>query len=106
MSEMSSKLEQVLEYLVNGEQDKASALLHDVIVEKARDIHEELINTQTAESTTEEVTSEAKHDKEDKEMKKESAVEEATDEVKEEAVEEKTESTKEEAVEELSLIHI
>ena len=50
MSDMSSKLEQVLEYLVNGEQDKASALLHDAIVEKAREIHEELINTQTADS--------------------------------------------------------
>jgi hypothetical protein len=46
MSEMSSKLEQVLEYLVNGEQDKAETLLHDVIVEKARGIHEELVNAQ------------------------------------------------------------
>ena len=80
MSEMSSKLEQVLEYLVNGEQDKAETLLHDVIVEKARGIHEELVNAQdetVAEETTEETT-------------------EST-----EATDESTEVT-----EELSLIHI
>ena len=43
MSTTRSKLEQVLEYLVNNESDKAQELLHDVIVEKARKIHEELI---------------------------------------------------------------
>ena len=58
MSEMSSKMEQVLEYLVNGESDKAEALLHDVIVEKARSIHEELVNT-TEEAVTETETEEA-----------------------------------------------
>ena len=45
MSTTRSKLEQVLEYLVNNESEKASELLHDVIVEKARKIHEELIDT-------------------------------------------------------------
>ena len=61
MSEMSSKMEQVLEYLVNGESDKAEALLHDVIVEKARSIHEELVNTtEEAVTETEEAVEETK----------------------------------------------
>jgi len=87
MSEMSSKMEQVLEYLVNGEQDKAEALLHDAIVEKARSIHEELVNTTTEESKEEAV-----------EETKEEAVEETKEESTEEAVEEAKDS--EETVEE------
>ena len=58
MSQMSSKLEQVLEFLVNGEQDKAQELLHDTIVEKAREIHEEIVNSQENDTVTEEESSE------------------------------------------------
>ena len=39
-----SKLEQVLEYLVNGNEDRAKQLLHQVFIEKARAIHEDLIS--------------------------------------------------------------
>lgn len=39
-----NKLEQVLEYLVNGNEDRAKELLHQVFIEKARAIHEELIS--------------------------------------------------------------
>lgn len=39
-----NKLEQVLEFLVAGDEDKAKELLHQVFIEKARSIHEELIN--------------------------------------------------------------
>lgn len=41
---MSKKLEKVLEYLINNQEDKAKELLHQVFIEKARSIHEELIN--------------------------------------------------------------
>ena len=41
---MSKKLEKVLEYLIANEQDKAKELLHQVFIEKARKIHEELIS--------------------------------------------------------------
>ena len=78
MSQMSSKLEQVLEFLVNGEQDKAQELLHDTIVEKAREIHEEIVNSQENDTVTE---------KESSEETTEEAVEEAAD-SEEEAVEE------------------
>ena len=39
-----SKLEQVLEHLVAGDETKAKDLLHQVFIEKARAIHEELIS--------------------------------------------------------------
>jgi hypothetical protein len=39
-----SKLEQVLELLINEEREAAEELLHDFIVENARQIHEELLN--------------------------------------------------------------
>ena len=39
-----SKLEQVLELLINEERAAAEELLHDFIVENARQIHEELLN--------------------------------------------------------------
>ena len=41
---MSSKLEQVLELLINEEREAAEELLHDFIVENARQIHEDLLN--------------------------------------------------------------
>ena len=37
------KLEKVLEYLINDEEAQATDLLHQVFVEKARSIHESLI---------------------------------------------------------------
>ena len=36
------KLEKVLEFIINEENEKASDLLHDVFVEKARGIYEEI----------------------------------------------------------------
>ena len=88
MSQMSSKLEQVLEFLVNGEQDKAQELLHDVIVEKAREIHEEIVNSQEADTVTE---------KEVEESSEEDTQEEAVEEASEEATESKDEEATEEA---------
>ena len=41
---MSKKLEKVLEHLIANDQEKAKELLHQVFIEKARKIHEELIS--------------------------------------------------------------
>lgn len=40
---MSTKFEQLLDYLVNEEMDKANELFHDIVVEKSREIYENLI---------------------------------------------------------------
>ena len=47
-----SKLEQVLEYLVAGNEEQAKELLHKVFIEKARAIHEELIGEDEMEEET------------------------------------------------------
>ena len=40
---MSTKFEQLLDLIVNEEMDKANELLHEIVVEKSRDIYENLI---------------------------------------------------------------
>lgn len=40
---MSTKFEQLLDYLVNEEMDKANELFHEIVVEKSREIYEGLI---------------------------------------------------------------
>ena len=65
------KLEKVLEFIINEENEKASDLLHDVFVEKARGIYEEIATEdEDLEEATEEEVEEAKSDddKEDKEQ--------------------------------------
>jgi hypothetical protein len=51
-----SKLELVLEYLMNDQEDKAKALIHDIFIEKARAIHETMI-----EDEGEDLENEVKH---------------------------------------------
>lgn len=74
---MSSKFEQLLDYLVNEEQEKANELFHEIVVEKSREIYENLI----AEEEEEEMD-------EASDCEDEEAVEEASEEDEEEAVEE------------------
>jgi hypothetical protein len=91
---MNNKFEQLLELLINEEQDKAEALFHEIVVEKSRDIYENLADSET--------TTEAMHDKKDKKDMKENEVAETSEESKEEAVEETTEESKDEEVKETS----
>ena len=55
---MSNKFEQLLDYLVNEEMDKANELFHEIVVEKSREIYENMI----AEEADEELTKEAQDD--------------------------------------------
>ena len=47
------KLEQVLDLLINEDQEQAEKLLHDFVVEKARDIYESLVNDEFADDEME-----------------------------------------------------
>ena len=58
---MSSKFEELLDYLVNEEHDKANELFHEIVVEKSRTIYENLI----AEEEEEEDMDESMQDEED-----------------------------------------
>jgi len=40
---MTNKFEQLIEYVINDEEAKAKELFHDIVVEKSRDIFENLM---------------------------------------------------------------
>ena len=68
---MSNKFEQLLDYLVNEEMDKANELFHEIVVEKSREIYENMI----AEEVDEEEVDEAMHDDEDETVEEETTLE-------------------------------
>lgn len=72
-----NKFEQLIEYVINDEEAKARELFHDIVVEKSRQIYEEMME--------EEVVEEAKEEEEElEEAKKEEGEEEELEESKEE----------------------
>ena len=53
---MTSKFEQLIEFVINDEEAKAKELFHDIVVEKSREIYESLMEEEAGEElTTEEV---------------------------------------------------
>jgi hypothetical protein len=50
---MSKKFEQLLDYLVNEEMDKANELFHEIVVEKSREIYENMIAEEAEEEMDE-----------------------------------------------------
>ena len=48
---MTSKFEQLIEYVINDEEEKAKALFHDIVVEKSREIYETLMNEEDMEES-------------------------------------------------------
>lgn len=86
---MSTKFEQLLDYIVNEEMDKANELFHEIVVEKSRSIYENLI-AQEAEESEEEMD----------EAKDEDMDESSDEEVDESADEEMDESADEEEMDE------
>ena len=71
-----NKFEQLLEYVVNGEQDRAEELFHALVVAKSREIYENLIDEEMEE---EEDVEEARDDDEDEDDVEESWNMEASD---------------------------
>jgi hypothetical protein len=72
---MQSKFEQLLDYLVNEETEKAEELFHEIVVEKSRNIYENLIAEE-----------EKSDDDEDENKEDDKQVDEMFDEVEEESV--------------------
>lgn len=101
---MSNKFNELLDLLVNEENDKAEELFHDIVVEKSRDIYNELVEQDVEDVKIEEEKKDDEEESKKDKMKKEG--EESDDEAVEEteasdddAVEE-TEASDEDAVEE------
>jgi hypothetical protein len=79
---MTSKFEQLIEYVINDEEAKAKELFHDIVVEKSREIYENLMTEE------EEELEEAQHDDEDLDEAKQAEEDEELDEAKEEEMDE------------------
>ena len=50
---MTSKFEQLIEFVINDEEAKAKELFHDIVVEKSREIYESLMEEEEAEEVDE-----------------------------------------------------
>lgn len=70
---MSTKMEQLLDLLVNEEMEKAHELFHDIVVEKSRDIYENLIAEEATEE--DEDTDESMEDEDDEKVDEETTFE-------------------------------
>jgi len=66
---MSKNFEQLIEYVINDEEDKARELFHDIVVAKSRQIYEEMMEAEEVaeaeEDDEEEVTEAAEEDDEE-----------------------------------------
>jgi hypothetical protein len=94
-----SKFEQLLDYLVNEEMDKANELFHEIVVEKSRDIYENLIAEEEDEEVDEasdEEVDEAADEEEVDEAYDEEEVDEAYDEETDEGYDEEADEGMEE----------
>lgn len=88
------KIEQVLELLINEEHEAASELLHSVIVEKARDLYEELVDEdEFGGDSVEDFADEIEADEEGEELEGEEGEEEEDDaeDAEEEEIEDRVE---------------
>ena len=48
-----NKFEQLIEYVINDDDAKARELFHDIVVEKSREIYENLMNEENLEEESE-----------------------------------------------------
>lgn len=76
---MTSKFEQLIEYVINDEEAKAKELFHDIVVEKSREIYENLMNEEESEEELDEAAEEDSEEELD-EAKEEDSEEEELDE--------------------------
>jgi hypothetical protein len=83
---MTSKFEQLIEYVINDEEAKAKELFHDIVVEKSREIYENLMNEEEEEESVEESMEEEEESIEESAEEEEESMEESMEE--EESIEE------------------
>ena len=81
---MSTKFEQLLDYLVNEEHEKANELFHEIVVEKSRTIYENLIAEEEADEDMDESMEDEDKDMEESAEEADESVDEEMDESSEE----------------------
>ena len=65
---MTSKFEQLIEYVINDEEAKAKELFHDIVVEKSREIYENLMQEEEQEEELDEAEEEELDEAEEEEL--------------------------------------
>ena len=80
---MSTKFEQLLDLIVNEEMDKANELFHEIVVEKSRDIYENLIAEEAEEEEMEEAADEEAEESVDEGSEEDEEMDESAEETEE-----------------------
>jgi len=83
---MSTKFEQLLDLLVNEEMDKANELFHEIVVEKSRDIYENLIAEEADEEEMDEASEEEDESVDEASEEDDESVDEGADEEADESM--------------------
>jgi hypothetical protein len=68
---MSTKFEQLLDYLVNEEHDKANELFHEIVVEKSREIYESLLAEEAEDDEQQDESVESEEEQQDESVESE-----------------------------------
>jgi hypothetical protein len=76
---MTNKFEQLIEFVINDEEDKAKELFHDIVVEKSREIYENLMNEEEEEDLDESEEDDEEEDSEELDENMESIGGDASD---------------------------
>lgn len=66
-----TKFEQLIEFVINDEETKARELFHDIVVEKSRQIYEEMMQDEELEESSDEELDEAEHDDDEEKLEEE-----------------------------------
>ncbi len=90
MTQSTNKFEQLLELLINEENEKAEQMFHEIVVEKSRDIYENLVDSEVT------ATAEAKDETKEEDKKEEDKKDEVTEKKDDEAKEDTKEDAKDE----------
>ena len=78
---MTSKFEQLIEYVINDEEQKARELFHDIVVEKSREIYENLMNEEEEELDEGEDLEEGKEEESEEDLEESACGGDASDEL-------------------------
>jgi hypothetical protein len=68
------KFESLIEHIINGDENRARAIFHDIVVERSRQIYESLVDEDTTEEDIEQISDEVDADHEGVEPKLESII--------------------------------
>jgi hypothetical protein len=67
---MTNKFEQLIEYVINDEEAKAKELFHDIVVEKSREIYENLMNEEELDEESHDEKADDRAERDAKKVKK------------------------------------